>query len=139
MRPSVTAIVAVALGLGAAAGCTEPRLSRQATESATRDFRDRYERKEFSQLYAGAAPEFRADASEFLFVQAMSQISQKLGPWQSAKPLGAAKVAGADDKFVVRYQSRFSNGEATENFIWRNAGGRPLLVGYHINSRTLGL
>jgi hypothetical protein len=139
MSRPVTAIAAVTLALGAVAGCGEPRLSPQATESATREFREHYERKEFGQLYAAAAPEFRANGSETVFIEAMQRMSQKLGTWQSAKSLGNVKVAGEDNKFLVRYQSRFSNGEATENFVWRNAGGKPVLVGYHINSRALGL
>lgn len=132
-------IAAVIFGLGGAAGCAKSGLSAQATESATRDFRQRYERREFGQLYANSAPELRAGASEALFVEAMRNISQKLGPWQSATPLGAARVAGEDNKFVVEYKSQFSNGEATEHFVWRSDDGRPVLVGYHINSRTLGL
>lgn len=139
MRRPVTAIAAVTLGLGAFAGCGEPRLSPEATASATREFREHYERKEFGLLYASAAPEFRADGSETMFIEAMQRMSEKMGTWQSAKSLGNAKVAGEGDKFVVRYQSRFSNGEATENFVWRNAGGRAVLIGYHINSRALGL
>jgi hypothetical protein len=125
--------------VGAAAGCAKSGLSQQATESATRDFRQRYERGEFGQLYASAAPEFRAGASEALFVEAMNSMSQKLGSWQSAKPLGLRRVAGDDHKMVSQFKSQFSKGEATENFVWRDEGGTPILVGYHINSRALGL
>ena len=125
--------------VGATAGCAKSGLSQQATESATRDFREHYERREFGQLYAGAAPEFRAGASEALFVEAMKNISQKLGTWQSARPLGMSRVKGEDHKVVSQYKSQFSKGEATENFVWRDEGGTPILVGYHINSRALGL
>ena len=125
--------------VGATAGCGKPTLTLQETESATRDFREHYERKEFGQLYASAAPEFRAGASEMLFVEAMKNISQKLGTWQSGSRVGSGQVPGADDKVVFQYRSQFSKGEATENFIWRRADGGPILVGYHINSRALGL
>jgi hypothetical protein len=140
MKRAVTVMgsAAVVLVLGAT-GCTGSGVSPQAADVATQDFRQHYERKEFNQLYAGAAPEFRAGASEALFVELMKNISQKLGSWQSARPLGNTKVAGAGDKVVFQFKSQFSNGEATENFVWRNEGGKPILVGYHINSRTLGL
>ena len=136
---SVMGCAAVVLALGAAAGCSRSGVSPQAADVATQDFRQRYERKEFGQLYAGAAPEFRAGASEALFVELMKNISQKLGSWQSARPLGNTKVAGEANKVVFQFKSQFSNGEATENFVWRSEGGKPVLVGYHINSRALGL
>jgi hypothetical protein len=128
-----------AVTLVAAAGCTKRALSVKETELATRDFREHYDRKEFGQLYAGAGPELRASASETLFVAAMTHISQKLGTWQSAKRVAAKRVAGDDGKVVFQYESRFTNGEATEDFVWRSDGGKPILVGYHVNSRTLDL
>jgi hypothetical protein len=128
-----------ALLLGAASGCGKPMLTPQETESATRDFREHYQRKEFGQLYASAAPELRAGASEMTFVAAMSNISQKLGAWQSGRQIGASPVVGEDEKIVFQYRSQFTKGEATENFVWRRDADRPILVGYHINSRALGL
>ena len=128
-----------ALVLGAASGCGKARLTLQETESATRDFREHCERKEFGQLYANAAPELRAGANERMFVSAMKNISEKLGTWQSGRRVAASAVAGDDDKVVFQYKSQFTNGEATENFVWRRDAGRPILVGYHIHSRALGL
>jgi len=141
MNRAVTVMggAAVVLALGAAAGCSKTGVSIQAADVATQDFRQRCERKEFGQLYAGASPEFRAGASEALFVELMKNISQRLGSWQSARSLGNTKVSGEGDKVVFQFKSQFSKGEATENFVWRNQGGKPILVGYHINSRTLGL
>jgi hypothetical protein len=139
MNRSVVGTAAVAVALGAAAGCGRSGLSMQETDAATQDFRQRYERKEFGQLYERAAPELRAGASEALFVSWMRSLSQKLGPWQSAQPLGSSKLPGDDDRVVFLFRSRFSNGEATERFVWRSQGGKPILVGYHINSRELGL
>jgi hypothetical protein len=141
MKRAVTVVgcAAVALALGVAAGRGRSGVSAQAADVATQDFRQRCQRNELRQVYAGAAPEFRAGASEALFVGLMRNISEKLGAWQSARPLGTAKVAGEADKLVLQYKSQFSKGEATENFVWRNEGGKPILVGYHINSRALGL
>ena len=138
-RAVVMGSAAVVMALGAASGCSRSRVSLQAADVATQDFRQRCERKEFGQVYAGAAPEFRAGASEALFVGLMKNISQKLGAWQSARPLGNTKIAGEGEKVVFQFKSQFSKGEATENFVWRSEGGKPILVGYHINSRALGL
>jgi hypothetical protein len=139
MKRSVVGTAALVVALGAAAGCARSGLSMQETDAATQDFRQRYERKEFGQLYAGAGPELRAGASEALFVGWMRNLSQKLGPWQSAQPLGSSKLPGDDGRVVFQFKSRFTNGEATERFVWRSQGGKPILVGYHVNSRELGL
>lgn len=136
------------IGLGVAAAVaavvmgglrTQGGPSKENAESATQDFRSRFAHGEFAQVYASAAPEFRAGANEELFVRAMEKMSKKLGPLQSAKTVGMKKVKGEDDRVVFEVQSQFANGEATERFVWRNDAGKPLLVGYHVNSAALGL
>jgi uncharacterized protein DUF4019 len=110
-----------------------------STEVATQDFRARFAHGEFAQVYSSAAPEFRADLDQALFVRAMQKMSRKLGPLQSAKEVAVKKVRNSDDKIVFEYQSQFANGDATERFVWRNDGGQTLLVGYQVNSKALDL
>lgn len=137
-----------AAALLSVAGCSKPNprpdpgpnaAPAQTTESATRDFRAHCARREYDQVYASAAPEFRSAASQDIFVAMMRTISNKLGRWESAKDLGEKKVQGQDAEVMLGYQSRFANGDATEQFVWRRDGEKVLLVGYHIHSPTLGI
>jgi hypothetical protein len=134
MRRGTCLGIAVA-ALVVASGCSK---SRQLAESATQDFRARCARKAYVEVYAGSAPEFRTTASQVMFVKAMETMAHKLGAWHSAQPLGFSVVDGTEGHTVsLRYQSQFANGEATERVVWRIDDGRPLLVGYHIDSQLL--
>ena len=102
------------------------------------EFRARVSRQSFKEIYQAAAPEFRQAATEEEFVRFMSALDRKLGPWQSASEPGwhvARTTAG--HSVQLAYESRFTKGPAAEQFAWRIEGGRPVLLGYNVNSRLL--
>jgi hypothetical protein len=102
------------------------------------EFRARVAQRSFSEIYQASAPEFRQASTEAQFVSLMSALDGKLGPWQSGATAGWNVMRGVGGHSVrLRYDSRFAKGTAVEEFNWRIEHGRPVLLGYHVQSPLL--
>jgi hypothetical protein len=125
-------LIVVALGLTACSMGTDE------AKQGVADFRARVSQRSFSEIYHASAPEFRQAATEEQFVRFMTALDRKLGAWQSAGDPGWNVMRTIGGHSVrLSYESRFANGAAAEHFTWRVEGGRPVLLGYQVNSPLL--
>ena len=136
MRRSAMFLVGALLILtGALQGCSGK--SRQVAEAATQEFRERYSRSEFDQIYADTAPELRTQSTHDDFVKLMQGVTRKLGGYRSATVTGWRFFAGTNGTVVtLGYRTIFEKAAADEEFTWRVESHAAKLAGYHINSNA---
>jgi len=125
---SVTA--AVALG-----GCSMGQ-DMSATDSAVADFHAKLNNGQFAAIAAAAGPEMKNGGIDFpAFIE---KIHTKLGTFRSATRQGFNdNINNGDHTFTASYASVYSTGPASENFVYRLNGGKPVLIGYHVESAAL--
>jgi hypothetical protein len=113
-------------------------LGTNEAKEGVEEFRARVAQRSFSEIYQSSAPEFRQASTEEQFVNFMTALDGKLGPWQSGADAGWNVMRGVGGHSVrLRYDSRFAKGTAVEDFAWRIERGRPVLLGYHVQSPLL--
>ena len=116
-------------------GCS---MGRDEAKQGVAEFRARVSQHAFSDVYQTADPAFQRAVAEDKFVQFMTALDRKLGPWQSAADPGWNVTRTTGGHFVkLMYQSQFAKGAAAEEFTWQIQNGRPSLVGYYVNSPLL--
>jgi hypothetical protein len=129
-------IMIAALLLGAAGGCSAVK-DGQAAQTAVARFHAMLDAGQFDALYDGSAPEMKAITPKPRFVDLLSAVHRKLGTVRSATQQGWNVNYGTGGGTVtLTYQTIFSGGSATEQFVYR-AGDAPALIGYNINSSDL--
>ncbi len=122
----------------AALGLTACTIGTDEAKQGVVEFRARVSQRSYSEIYQASAPEFRQAATEEQFVRFMTALDRKLGPWQSAGDPGWNVMRAIGGHSVrLNYESRFANGAAAEHFAWRIESGRPILLGYQVNSPLL--
>lgn len=116
-------------------GCTT---GRDEAKQGVTEFRARVAQRAFSEVYATADPELRKAVTEDKFVEFLTALEDKLGPWQSAADPGWNVMRMTSGHFVkLSYQSQFAKGRAAEEFTWQIRNGQAVLVGYYVNSPLL--
>jgi hypothetical protein len=132
-RSSLVLITGAFILTGALQGCSKK--SRQAAEAATQEFRERYSRSEFEQIYAASAPELWTQVTHDDFLQIMRGATGKLGGYRSSTATGWKVYAGTNGTAVtLGFQTVFEKGKGDEVFVWRVDDSSAKLAGYHINS-----
>ncbi len=106
-----------------------------AAERAVAEFRERYARGAFTEIYSSADPELKKASPEADVVRLLNTFQRKLGAFKSAKPPASQVFSDTGGKRVALvYESEFENGRVKEKFVWRLNGNAPTLLGYHIDS-----
>ena len=99
--------------------------------------------KVHAQINAGKCAEIRdTSASDFKEMstaeswgQVCALIADRLGKHVSSAQAGwRVEYRNGDHLFSLNLDSQFEKAQATEQFLFRVAGGRVALVGYHVNS-----
>lgn len=133
MKPALIVAVLAA----AACGCSSGKDLAEA-RGAVNAFHHQLDAGQFAQIYAAAAPDLKGAATEADFVALLAAVHRKLGPLQSASPLGWNVNYTTGGGFVtLNYQSAFQGGQAQESFTYRLENGAPKLAGYHVASNAL--
>lgn len=103
------------------------------TDSAVAEFHAKLNNGQFAAIVAAAGPEMKSSGPEFV-----ERIHTKLGMFRSTSRQGFNdNVVNGDHTFTASYASVYSTGPATENFVYRLNSGKPVLIGYHVESAAL--
>jgi opacity protein-like surface antigen len=120
-----------------AAGCSS-RQNINAAKSEVSHFREQLADHKFAELYAETSNALKKSTTEEQFVQLLAAIDRKLGAVKNAEENGwKIDYNTSGTTVTLDFKTSFERGDATESFVYRIEGGKPLLVGYHINSNAM--
>ena len=113
-------------------GCSSHDPVGPAREGVT-EFHRKLNAEEYSRIYNEAGEEFRKPHDEEKAVARLAEMRRTLGTVVRAEA-GSSRVDYSAGGVVVhlRYATQFEKGEATEDFVWRVDGDRPVLIGYNV-------
>jgi hypothetical protein len=110
----------------------------KAAEPAVEKFHNQFNAKEFSAIYNQAGDQMKVSATEKQLTDLLDAVYRKLGPYKSSKAVSWHVNAGPLTSMVTLvYDTEFSEGKGTEQFVISVSGDTTKLEGYHINSADL--
>jgi hypothetical protein len=136
MHPFALRLTILATAAGFAA-CSASANTKEA-EAAVRQFHDLLDSGNSSAIYASAGEDLKRVSPERQFVPLLDAVHRKLGPTRTATRSGWNVNYSTSGNFItLDYQTVYAEGQASEQFVYRMVGDKPILVGYHINSNEL--
>ena len=133
MQRTLVGIVALAFLTGCSVGA-----DTKDVEAAIPVFHRQLDAGQFDRIYADASDELKRGTTQSDMVQLLSAVHRKLGVFRSGKGAEWNDNMTTNGHFVTEvYSAQYARGTATESFVYRVSGPRPLLAGYHINSTAL--
>jgi len=130
VRFAILLIAAAAL-----AGCSMGQ-DMTVTDSAVADFHAKLNAGQFKVITDAAGPEIKNGSGDF--TNLLEKLHTKLGTFRSTARQGFNdNINNGDHTFTATYASVYSSGPATENFLYRLNSGKPVLIGYHVESAAL--
>ena len=106
------------------------------TDAAVADFHAKLNKGEFKAITDAAGPEIKNGGTDFAGL--VEALHTKLGTFKSGTRQGFNdNINNGDHLFTATYASVYSSGPATENFVYRLNSGKPVLIGYHVESAAL--
>ena len=109
-----------------------------AATKAVGEFHAALDAGRFQPIYQATSSDMKTSLSEGDFVKLLDAVHRKLGVFRSGKVVGWRENATTSGTFVaVNYAAEYVRGHADEQFVYRIAGNRPVLAGYHVNSNAM--
>jgi hypothetical protein len=94
--------------------------------------------EQFANTYSQADDAFRAATKRQDFLDFISAVHRKLGKVQNVSHGGYfVNFSTSGTQLRLNYHTKFEQGDAQEEFIWKIKGKQAALAGYHINSNAL--
>jgi hypothetical protein len=119
------------------ASCSSGKHLDTVEREVTR-FRELMSSEQFSRIYSDTAEELKKTATEEDLVKLRTAVNAKLGPIKKADRNGWNVNFHTSGTYVtLRYKTDSEKGDGTEQFVYRIAKGKAILVGYHISSNAL--
>lgn len=131
LRPALILAVAIIC-----TGCfgAEAQLAGRSVD----EFHAQVDAGQFDQIYARASAEFQRATTQEDWTALLTAVQRKLGKVQTSRQATISVSGGSFGTAVnMTYETKFTEGPATENFSWAIRGGAAVLVGYRINSLLL--
>lgn len=111
--------------------------SKEAGESAVVQFHNQFNAGQYKQIYDQADEAFRKAATETEVLALLEAIHKKLGTIKQANASGWHVNMGEATTVSLQYETEFTEGKATEQFVFLVSGEKAALVNYTINSPLL--
>ena len=111
---------------------------KDAAEKGVEQFHNQLNAGQFKEIYAQADESFKSAAKEEDAIALFDAVKRKLGDVKKASPMGFFANTNTSGTFVtLTYETEFSEGKATEKFIFKINGEKALLYNYNIDSSLL--
>lgn len=119
--------------------CTSGTKDIELAKQGVERFHSQLDSERYEALYVGADEKFHNATTEPDFTKLLEAIHGKLGTVRGSNLRNASIgwFAGQGATVTLVYDTTFSDGSATEQFLWHISDNRALLYGYHINSNDL--
>lgn len=109
-----------------------------AAEASVKAFHDRLGAGQIDAIVASSGPELSAPETKPRFTQLLAVVARKLGQPKAAKQVGWNDQVTTGGHFItLNYASDYARGKAAETFAFRVVDGKPVLIGYNVNSDAL--
>jgi hypothetical protein len=109
-----------------------------AADVAVGRFHEQLDSQNYSAIYTQADQKLRDSSKPEDFTAFMDAIHRKLGHVESAtRQQFFVNYNTSGTQIRLTYKTKFSGGDAEEQFVWGKSGGKLALLGYHINSTAL--
>ena len=111
---------------------------KELGESAVVLFHNQFNAGQFKEIYDQADIAFRKSAKEDEVVALLEAVRRKLGTIKQSNASGWRVNATPTETTVrMQYNTEFTEGNATEQFIFLVSGDKAILYNYNINSPLL--
>jgi len=118
-------------------GCSAP-VDTELAEQAVKQFHQMLDSGQFEALYSGAAQDLKKATTQQDFVALLGAVHRKLGNVKSfSRKTWNVNYHTSGTFVTLNYSAVYTEGEATEQFVYRLQDGKALLAGYHVNSNAL--
>ena len=109
-----------------------------AAQEGIAAFRQLVEAQQFAKVHASGSEELRKSISEEDLAKILRGLNTKLGKARSVETNGWNVNYHTSGTFVtLGFKTEFEKGHGIEQFIFRIADGKALLVSYNVNSPVL--
>ena len=106
--------------------------------AAVAQFHSQLDHQDYLTIYNNADARFRGASKQDDFLALMTAVHNKLGTvLQSSRQGFFVNYNTSGSSIRLTYATKFSSGDAQEEFLWSKSGDTFRLLGYHINSNAL--
>lgn len=106
--------------------------------AAVVQFHGQLDHQDYLTIYNNADARLRNTSKQEDFLALMTAVHNKLGTVQQSSRQGFfVNYNTSGSSIRVTYATKFSSGNADEEFLWSKSGDTFQLLGYHINSNAL--
>ena len=110
----------------------------EGASAAVLQFHGALDHQDYLSIYNNADARFRSASKQDDFLALMTAVHNKLGTVQQSSRQGFfVNYNTSGSSIRLTYATKFSGGDADEEFLWSKSGETFLLLGYHINSNAL--
>jgi hypothetical protein len=110
----------------------------EAAAAAVTQFHTQVQNQDYVSVYNQADPRLRNVTRQEDFVALLTAVHNKLGAVQTAlQNRFFVNYTTSGEQITLTYVTKFSGGDANEQFLWAKQDGKIVLLGYHINSNAL--
>jgi len=118
-------------------GCSMSK-DAEIAETKVPEFHSLLDSGQFSEIYLASADELKKVSKEADFVALLDAVHRKLGKKKSSERQTWNVNYNTSGIFVtLTYKTVYSEGDASEQFVYRLQDGDAKLAGYHVNSNVL--
>jgi hypothetical protein len=119
--------------------CGSPGKNLQLAKDSVGMFHAQLDAEQYGSIYSTTDEKFHQVTTEADFTKLLQVIHNKLGTVQQSnlRHEGVAWYAGQGTTVTLLYDTKFTDGTATEQFVWHINGAQASLYSYHINSNDL--
>ena len=115
--------------------CSTFMKGKNLSEPAAKNFHDQLNAGKYTEIYAQADDAFKRVVPEKKWIEMCEKIQRKLGSFKSSKSTGIKTNTNNSGTFAtITYDSEFTVGPATEEFMFRITDDKALLFNYELNS-----
>jgi Protein of unknown function (DUF4019) len=119
-------------------GCVSVGKNKETAEHGVEVFHSQLDSERYSEMYAEADEGFKKATSQADLEKFLRAVHQKLGKVETANQTSWLMNTSSDGAFVtLTYDTQFSDGKATEQFVWHVTDGSAALFNYNISSAEL--
>jgi len=135
----VSYLIAALLGGCILVSCGSSSKNIQLAQESVGLFHAQLDTEQYGSIYAAADGKFHSASTEADFVRLLQAIHNKLGTVRESdlRNTGVAWFAGQGATVTLVYDTKFTDGIGSEQFVWHIKDNQATLYSYHINSNDL--